>query len=115
MDRYNWSELPFEQLNPLVSRQAIHTAGMTIARLLLKKGAVVPLHQHPNEQVTMLKSGSLLFEMGGQEIVVNAGDVLHIPPGLPHRVVALEDSMATDLFTPPRQDWIDGDDAYLRK
>ena len=74
----------------------------------------MPLHEHVNQQTTMLTSGALVFEMGGEKIVLKAGDVLVIPPNLPHRVEALEESTATDLFTPPREDWIRGDDAYLR-
>lgn len=102
-------------MNPLLSRRVIHTEQMTIAHMWLGKGAVVPMHNHVNQQVTMLTSGALEFEMGGQSFVLKAGDVLVIPPNLPHRVVALEDSTATDLFTPSREDWIRGDDAYLRK
>jgi quercetin dioxygenase-like cupin family protein len=118
MDQYNWGAIPQEELNPKTVRQAIHTERMTIARLLLRRGAVVAMHQHENEQVTMLKSGALRFMFGGseagREIIVRAGDVLQIPPNVPHMVEALEDSMATDLFAPRREDWIRGDDAYLR-
>jgi quercetin dioxygenase-like cupin family protein len=118
MERYNWTAIPEERMNPLLSRQAIHTDQMTIARLWLGKGAVVPAHSHVNQQVTMLTSGALEFEMGETSIdrfVLKPGDVLVIPPHMPHRVVAIEDSTATDLFTPAREDWIRGDDAYLRK
>jgi quercetin dioxygenase-like cupin family protein len=118
MDQYNWGTIPQEELNPKTVRQAIHTERMTIARLLLRQGAVVPMHHHENEQVTMMKSGALLFVFGGaeqgKEIIVRAGDVLQIPPNLPHMVEALEDSTATDLFSGRREDWISGDDAYLR-
>jgi quercetin dioxygenase-like cupin family protein len=115
MDEFNWNTVPLENLSPLVSRRVIHTQHMTIAKLTLKKGAVVPLHHHENEQITMMESGALRFEMGGRNIVVRTGDVLPIPPNLPHMVEALEDTLATDVFTPPREDWIRGDDAYLRK
>jgi quercetin dioxygenase-like cupin family protein len=104
-----------EELNPTASRQVIHSARMTVARLSLKKGAVVPLHHHDNEQLTMLESGRLLFHLGGEEITVEAGDVLEIPPNVPHDVVALEDSVAVDVFAPGREDWKRGDDAYLRQ
>jgi len=114
MERYNWREIPEEKLSDLLSRQVIHSPGSTIARISLKKGAVVPLHSHVNEQVTMLASGALEFEMAGEKFVVRSGDVVVIPPAAPHRVEALEDSLATDLFTPAREDWIRGDDAYLR-
>lgn len=119
MDQYNWGAIPQEELSPTTFRQAIHTERMTIARLLLKKGAIVPMHHHENEQVTMMKSGALKFIFGGagqgKEIIVRAGDVLQIPPHLPHMVEALEDSIATDLFSGRREDWISGDDAYLRQ
>jgi quercetin dioxygenase-like cupin family protein len=115
MQRYNWTGISEERMNPLLSRQVIHTGQMTIARLWLGKGAVVPLHDHINQQITMLNSGALEFEMDGERFVLKPGDVLVIPPNMPHRVEALEDSTATDLFTPAREDWIRGDDAYLRK
>jgi quercetin dioxygenase-like cupin family protein len=115
MEQYNWAAILEEKMNPLLSRRVIHTEQMTIARIWLQKGAVVHLHSHVNEQVTMLQSGSLRFDMGGKQIVINAGDVLVIPSNMPHRVEALEESMATDLFTPSRQDWISGDDSYLRR
>ncbi len=115
MDHYTWSQIPHEQMNDLLSRQVIHTETMTICRLRLRKGAVVPMHQHPNEQVTTMESGSLRFVVAGEEVVVRAGESLRIPPNAPHMVETLEDSVALDLFAPPRQDWISGDDAYLRK
>jgi quercetin dioxygenase-like cupin family protein len=115
MDRYNWTQIPEEKLSSSLSRRVIHTGSMTVARIRLSKGAIVPLHSHVNEQVTMLESGSLRFEMGGEQIVLKAGDCLVIPPELPHLVEALEDSAATDLFTPQREDWINGDDSYLRR
>jgi quercetin dioxygenase-like cupin family protein len=115
MNVYDWNAMPEERLNPLVTRRVVHTERMTIAKLRLSKGALVPMHHHENEQVTMMDEGALKFEMDGREIVVRAGESLVIPSNVPHRVEALEDSIATDLFTPPRQDWISGDDAYLRK
>jgi len=115
MDHYNWSLIPVENMNPLMTRQVIHTAGMTICRLRLAKGALVPLHQHPNEQVTTMEAGLLRFVVDGREVLVRAGESLCIPPNAPHLVETLEDSVALDLFTPPRQDWISGDDAYLRR
>jgi quercetin dioxygenase-like cupin family protein len=115
MDRYNWQSVPVEQMNPQVTRQVIHTPQMTISRLHLAKGAVVPEHSHPNEQVCMVESGALVFKMNGQDFELHAGGVLRVPPDLPHSVVVLEDCNATDLFTPAREDWIRGDDAYLRR
>ena len=115
MNRYNWTNIPLEKLNPLFTRQVIHTPAKTIARLTLAKGSVVPLHSHINEQMTWLVSGRLRFEMQGEEIFLGPGDVLVIPPNVPHLVETLEDSVATDIFSPARADWISGDDAYLRK
>jgi len=114
MDHYNWNEIPAERMTPLLTRQVIHTGHMTIAKLNLGKGALVPLHHHVNEQVTMLESGVLRFVLDGVEVIVKGGDALRIPPNVPHLVEALEDSVATDLFSPPRADWISGDDSYLR-
>jgi quercetin dioxygenase-like cupin family protein len=115
MDRYNWAKIPAEKLSPQISRQVIHSPQATIARLLLAKGAVVPSHQHVNEQITMIKSGRLQFDMGGERFELGPGDILIIPPHMPHAVEALEECMVTDYFSPPREDWIRGDDAYLRR
>jgi len=114
----NWRDIPVERLSPLIDRQFLVGTGIMIARVLLKRGAVVPLHHHHNEQVTYILEGALQFllktEAGDREIVVRAGEVLCIPPNLPHEALALEDTVDLDIFNPPRQDWIDGDDAYLR-
>ena len=112
---YNWDSIDEEDLNPLISRRVIHTERMTICRIRLKKGAVVPLHSHENEQITVLETGSLKFIFEQEERVIRGGDTLAIPPHAPHRVEALEDSLAMDLFCPVREDWRRGDDAYLRQ
>jgi quercetin dioxygenase-like cupin family protein len=114
MQHYSWDRVQQEQLNPLLSRQMIHTRQMTIARIHLKKGAVVPIHSHPNEQISTLERGAMRFVIDGQETLLRPGQVLEIPSGAPHSAEALEDSLAIDLFSPPREDWIRGDDAYLR-
>jgi quercetin dioxygenase-like cupin family protein len=85
-----------------------------LARIVLKKGARVPTHHHFHEQISHVVEGALKFVLEGSEVAVRAGEILAIPPDAPHEVVALEDSVALDIFNPPRQDWIDGDDAYLR-
>jgi quercetin dioxygenase-like cupin family protein len=115
MDLYDWNSMPAEQLNPLITRRAVHTETMTIARLLIAKDAVVPEHSHVNEQVATVERGSLRFHIGGQEILLGAGQSLAIPSNVPHSVVALEDTVVVDIFSPRREDWIRGDDAYLRK
>ncbi len=111
---HNWTQIPEEQLNPSVSRQVIHGETITVARIRLRKGAVVPLHNHVNEQISMIEHGRLRFVVDGEERVLGAGETLTIPPNAPHLVEALEDSLATDVFSPIREDWIRGDDAYLR-
>ncbi len=115
MEDRTWQDIPEERMNDLITRRVLHTANLTIARIQLRKGAVVPLHHHVNEQVTTVESGRLVFRMDGREIVLEAGHLLDIPSGAPHEVEALEDSLATDVFAPRREDWIRGDDAYLRK
>ena len=85
-----------------------------LARVLLKKGCVVPEHSHPNEQVTYILEGALKFWIDGKEIVVNSGEVLTIPPNMPHKAEALEDTVDLDVFDPPRADWMNKTNAYLR-
>ena len=111
---HRWSEIEPEQMNPLVTRQYLVGSNVMLARIVLKKGALVPMHQHMNEQISHVVEGVLEFRIGGKPVAVRAGEVLCIPPHVPHEVVALEDSETFDIFNPPRQDWIDGDDAYLR-
>jgi quercetin dioxygenase-like cupin family protein len=115
MPVHDWKSLKEEQLNPLLARKMFHTETMTVARLSLRQYAVVPEHSHTNEQITMLESGALKFRIGGEEQLLRAGQMLQIPPDAPHSVEALEDSVALDLFSPCREDWKRGDDAYLRK
>ena len=109
-----WDDIEVEQLNPLIGRQFIVGTGVMVARVLLKKGAHVPLHSHHNEQVTYILDGALKFLIEGKEITVHSGEVLCIPPNVPHEAFAVEDTVDLDIFNPPRQDWIDRDDAYLR-
>lgn len=109
-----WDEVEIEQMSPTIGRQFIVGTGMMVARVLLKQGAVVPMHQHHNEQITYILEGALKFLIGGEEIVVRAGEVLCIPPHVPHEAHALEDTVDLDVFNPPREDWINRDDAYLR-
>ncbi len=110
-----WKQEPVEQMNALIARQVIHGVNITMARLVMSKGALVPLHNHVNEQITTVLEGKLLFLLGGQPQTLDAGESLVIPPNVPHSVEALEDSVALDVFAPLREDWIRGDDAYLRK
>lgn len=115
MPLYDWKQLTVEPMNERVSRQVIHTENMTIARLQLQQQAVVAQHSHHNEQVTTIERGALKFFIDGKELIVRAGESLTIPPHVPHGVEALEDTIAVDVFSPRRDDWIQGNDAYLRK
>jgi quercetin dioxygenase-like cupin family protein len=115
---YRWDDVPREELSPAIGRRLITGDRLMIAHVYLKRGAVVPRHEHHNEQLTYILEGRLRFFLGeaGAEVVdVGAGEVLHIPAHLPHRAEALEDTLDVDVFHPPRQDWLDGSDAYLRE
>lgn len=115
MKLHDWKGAPAERMNEFLTRRVLHTAQMTIAKLELRKGAHVPTHSHENEQVSMVESGLLRFRFGDEEILVGAGQSMQIASNLPHSVDALEDTAVTDLFAPPREDWIRGEDAYLRR
>ena len=110
----NWDTVEYEQMGPLIARRAVHSERMTIARIYVKEGGVVPRHHHENEQVSQVLEGKLRFVFDDKEIVASAGDVIEIPPNEPHEVIALEDSVALDTFQPVRGDWLSDDDAYLR-
>ena len=114
---FRWSDMPKEKLNELLDRRLVTGDRLMLAHVYLKKGCIVPRHSHENEQVTYILEGALRFWLGEDEsevVDVRAGEVLHIPAHLPHRAEALEDTLDLDVFCPPRQDWLDGTDAYLR-
>ncbi len=114
---YRVADQPRETLNPLISRSLITGERAMLAHVYLKKGAVVPMHSHDNEQITYVLEGALKFKIGDgepDELVVRTGEVLHLPSNVPHEAVALEDTIDVDVFAPPRQDWLDGTDSYLR-
>jgi len=115
MEDRTWHDIPEEQMNALVTRRVLHTGNLTIARIQLLKGAVVPWHHHVSEQITTLESGRLVFRFEGRDVNLEAGHILDIPANLPHAAEAMEDSVAIDVFSPRREDWIRGDDSYLRK
>lgn len=110
-----WHTIPLEDLNPLLQRQFVVGQEIMLARVLLKKGCIVPEHFHHNEQLTYIVEGALKFWIDNREIVVHAGEVLCIPSNMPHKAEALEDTVDLDVFTPPRADWINKTDQYLRK
>lgn len=109
-----WKDVEREHLNPQIDREMVVGDKIMLARVLMKKGAHVPLHQHHNEQLTYILEGALKFNVGGKEIVVRAGEVLCIPPNMPHEAWAVEDTVDLDVFNPPREDWLNKTDDYLR-
>lgn len=116
-----WNDIPLETLSPTISRKLVYNDRLMLAQVFLKTGAIVPAHEHHNEQGTYILEGCLRFWLGehadapGEVYTdIHAGEVLMIPGGLRHRAEALKDTLDLDLFAPPRQDWIDKDDAYLR-
>jgi quercetin dioxygenase-like cupin family protein len=114
---YRWDDLPRERLNDHLERRLVTGSNMMVAHVYFKKGGLVPQHSHHNEQITYVLQGALRFLLGqdqNQEVIVRAGEVLTIPPHLPHSAEALEDTLDVDIFNPPRQDWLDGSDHYLR-
>ena len=115
---YRWSDMPKEKVSDLLDRRLITGDRMMLAHVYLKKGCVVPTHSHENEQLTYILEGALRFWIGkdgADELVVSAGEVLHIPSNVPHKAEALEDTLDVDIFSPPRQDWLDKSDGYLRQ
>ena len=111
---YRWTDVLLEQMNPFFARQFVTGEQAMLAKIALKKGCVVPMHQHPNEQISLIVSGSLEFVIGGVSKTLQAGEILVIPANLPHSAIAHEDMEGLDIFAPPRQDWINKTDSYLR-
>jgi len=109
-----WKNVEHEKLNDLIDREMVVGNKLMLARVFLKKGAHVPEHHHHNEQVTYILEGALKFAIDGKEIVVRAGEVLCIPSNMPHEAWALEDTLDLDVFDPPREDWLNKTDGYLR-
>lgn len=115
---HRWEEMPRERVSETLERRLITGERLMLAHVYLKKGSIVPRHAHENEQLTYILEGALRFWIGddGAEVFdVRAGEVLCIPSGVPHRAEALEDTLDVDIFSPPRQDWLDKTDAYLRE
>jgi quercetin dioxygenase-like cupin family protein len=115
--------MPLEQLNPQLSRRIVTGKQVMVAHVYLKAGCVVPKHHHLNEQVTYILEGALRLWVGDEvdsqndadSILLQAGEVLVIPGNVPHRAVAVADTLDLDVFAPPREDWLSGADDYLRK
>jgi quercetin dioxygenase-like cupin family protein len=115
---YRWDSMKKERVSDMLERRLITGERMMLAHVYLKKGCIVPKHSHENEQLTYILEGGLKFligDDGAEEIVVRAGEVLHIPSNVPHMAEALEETLDVDIFSPPRQDWLDKKDDYLRR
>lgn len=112
-----WNGMEKEKVTDVISRRVISGERAMLAQIYLEKGAVVPMHSHENEQITYLLEGVLKFWIGEErdEIILRAGEVLHIPSNVPHQAEALEECLDVDVFSPPRQDWLDGTDDYFRR
>jgi quercetin dioxygenase-like cupin family protein len=113
-----WDDIPREQLNESLARKVISGERVMLAHVYLDKGTVVPMHQHENEQLTYILEGELKFWIGSEDsepIFVKADEVLMMPPNVPHKAEAIEDTLDVDIFSPPRQDWLTKNDDYLRK
>ncbi len=115
MKLYKWDSVELEAMSDVISRKVISGEKAMVAQVFLKKDAVVPEHHHESEQITYIMEGALKFELEGTEVVVRKGEVLHIPSNVPHRAVALEDTLDLDIFAPIREDWLKKDDSYLRR
>jgi unsaturated pyranuronate lyase len=114
LKHFRWEDVEQDQVNPLFERQLVVGEKVMLSRILLRKGALVPLHHHENEQVTYILEGALKFQIDGRELVIKAGEVLCIPPNMPHQAEAIEDTLDLDIFYPPRADWLAKTDQYLR-
>jgi quercetin dioxygenase-like cupin family protein len=110
--------MPIERVNATLDRRLITGEHMMLAHVYLKKGCIVPRHRHENEQLTYILEGALRFWIGedeSEELVVRAGEVLHLPSNVWHKAEALHDTLDVDVFSPPREDWLNKTDDYLRK
>lgn len=114
MPLYRLSEMAPEALTELTLRRFINGSNMTLAQFTFKRGARVARHSHVNEQFSIVINGKLRFVVGSETYVASSGDVVHIPPNIPHEVEALEDSIVIDVYSPVREDWLRGEDKYLR-
>ena len=116
MSHFRWNDMPKERVTDEIDRRLVTGERTMLAHVYLRKGSVVPRHAHENEQFTYILQGALRFWIGedeSQELVVHAGEVLHIPSNVPHKAEAVEDTVDLDVFTPIRQDWLDGTDTYF--
>ena len=111
---HRWDEIALEKVTELLSRKIVTGEREMIAQVYLKRGCLVPMHAHESEQMTYVLQGALKFMVGGEEITVREGEVLHIPSWIEHQAEALEDTFEFDVFSPIRRDWLNKTDDYLR-
>ena len=118
VQQHRWDDIPLEKVTDEIDRKIINGNRMMLTQVFLKKGSIVPMHSHDNEQLTYILEGALKFwiaEEDSEPIVVSAGEVLVIPSNVPHKAEALADTVDVDVFSPPRQDWLDGTDTYFHR
>ena len=113
---HRWDEIALDKVTELLSRKIVSGEREMLVQIYVKRGCLVPMHAHDSEQMTYVLQGALRFLVGGEEITVREGEVLHIPSGVEHQAEALEDTFELDLFSPIRQDWLDRTtDEYVRR
>jgi quercetin dioxygenase-like cupin family protein len=100
----DWDTVAVVPVAPGVERQVVHGAGLTVLRLRLAAGTVLPRHAHRHEQCTTLLSGRLEVDVGGETIELGPGESLVIPGEVPHEARALTDVLALEIFVPARED-----------
>jgi quercetin dioxygenase-like cupin family protein len=115
MKHFNWDAIPAERMNDKFVRRIAWDGSLMVARTDVEQGYVVPVHSHDNQQITWVTSGRWRFTLEGRTVDVGPGEMISIPANVPHSAEALETLVAYDIFTPPREDWLKGDDSYLRR
>jgi quercetin dioxygenase-like cupin family protein len=118
LEKINWDEVYTEEVNASMSRKIVYGEKLMIAKMKFKDGFIVPLHSHHHEQVTQVISGQMRFWFGeNKEQVMDLfpGDVVVIPSNVPHEALMIGEVEETDTWSPPRQDWLDKTDDYLRR
>jgi quercetin dioxygenase-like cupin family protein len=105
---HRWDEIALEKITEMISRKVVPGQRLTVAQVYLKRGALVPMHSHESEQMTYVLQGALRVHVGTEEVTVREGEIVHIPPQVPHQAEALDDTLELDLFSPPRTDWTTG-------
>ena len=103
---HRWDEIALEKITEMISQKIVAGERQMLAQIYLKRGALVQMHSHESEQMTYILQGALRYLVGGEEIIVREGEVLHIPSGMPHQAEALEDTFELDIFSPVRRDWL---------